>query len=150
MKFLTLTLGDETFGIPVELVQEVLEHTRVTRVPRCPEFLLGIVNLRGSIVAVMDLRRRLELPERAVSVSTRFVVVNLELDGRHTPVAMMADSVDEVVEIVEDDIDPAPTMDTSGVNLRGVGKLADRMVLLLDVDTLLTDDLLSTSFAAYG
>lgn len=148
MKYLSFELGTETFGVPVALVQEVLEHTNVTRVPRCPDFLLGIINLRGSIVAVMDLRRRLGIEERAVSVHTRFVVLNLTVEGHHTPVAMMADSVHEVVEIADDDIDPAPTADTTATSadLVGVGKCEGGMILLLDATSLLTAELLEESF----
>lgn len=147
MKYLTLELGKETFGLPVDLVQEVLEYTRVTRVPRCPEYLLGILNLRGTIVAVMDLRRRLGIEELPVSVTTRFVVVTLDIDGKETAVAMMADAVRDVVDIEDDEIDPAPTVTGGDENLRGVAKLPDRMVMLLKAETLLNEALLAESFS---
>lgn len=152
MKYLAFELDDETFGVPVELVQEVLEHTTVTRVPRCPEFLLGIINLRGSIVAVMDLRRRLGIEERKISVDTRLVVINLTIEEHDTAVALMADSVHEVVEIADDDIDPAPTVDTSATSadLIGVGKRNEAMILLLDASSLLTAQLLEQSFGNLG
>jgi purine-binding chemotaxis protein CheW len=150
VKYLSFELGTETFGVPVELVQEVLEHTRVTRVPRCPDYLLGIINLRGSIVAVMDLRRRLGIEEREITVTTRFVVLNLTIEEQPTQVAVMADTVDEVVDIAADDIDPAPTAGGDGAanaaNLVGVAKLRDRMVLLLDAECLLTGEVLAETF----
>lgn len=148
MKYLSFELGTETFGVPVELVQEVLEHTRVTRVPRCPDYLLGIINLRGSIVAVMDLRRRLGIAEREITVTTRFVVLNLTIEEQPTQVAMMADTVDEVVDIAAEEIDPAPIAggDASAATLVGVAKLRDRMVLLLDAELLLTGEVLAETF----
>src|SRR5687768_11578253 len=107
-QFLTFGLGSELFAIDVQRVREVLDLSPITRVPQAAEFMLGVVNVRGSAVPVINLRSRFGLPAAATTVNTRIIVLDLTYEGEVTPLGALADSVNEVLEIDESQIAPPP------------------------------------------
>jgi purine-binding chemotaxis protein CheW len=135
-------LDDETFAVDVGKVYEVLEPVPITRVPRSPEFLLGVINLRGSVVPVVDLRRRFGLSPRQVMPRSCIVVVEVEQEGESLVIGLLADAVQEVVSIEVEKIDPTPRLGM-GLHtdyLEAMVRLGDLFVLLINLDRLFRDD----------
>jgi len=137
-QFLVFRLGNDEFGLPIEAVDEVARvPDQITRLPRTPKFLEGVVNLRGEVLPVVDQRRRFDMPALDERASRRLVVVRTE---RHKA-GLIVDSVSEVLRCPADEIEPAPNLSNEAVKLvHGVVNLqqAGRMVLLLDPAELLT------------
>ncbi len=135
-QYLTFTLDNEQYAIGVAKVREVLEHTKITKLPRTAEFMKGIINLRGAGVPVIDLRLKFGLPETPITKDTSIIVMEVEsLDG-NIVVGALADAVHEVVDIEEKSIEPAPRFGTrlSAEFIKGVGKKDDLFIILLDID----------------
>lgn len=131
-QFCTFTLGGQTLGIEVLRVQEVIRAQAMTRVPLAPLAVTGLINLRGQIVTAIDLRRRLGLADRPVGVEATNVVVRTD-DG---PVSLLVDEIGDVLEVSADAFEPPPeTLDPAARGLiRGVYKLADRLLLVLETE----------------
>ncbi|MDA3960476.1 MAG: chemotaxis protein CheW [Planctomycetota bacterium] len=138
-KYLTFRLGAEDYGLQILKVQEILGLMPVTRVPRTPSFIRGVVNLRGKVIPVVSLRASFQLEARDDSDHTCIVVVQVERDGDPVVMGVIVDEVCEVVDIAGDAIEPAPSfgsqVDTSFI--LGMGKLGERVVALLDIDHVL-------------
>ncbi|NLL18587.1 MAG: chemotaxis protein CheW [Clostridia bacterium] len=129
-------LGDETYGIEISAVHEIIRMQSITKVPRTPEFVEGVINLRGRIVPVIDLHKRFNLPLEEETAHSRIIVV--EVKG--VTVGMIVDSVSEVLRLPQANIDPPPPAITGGIEteyLRGVGKWEERLIILLDLDKVL-------------
>jgi len=134
-QLVVFTLANETYGIDISAVNEIIRTQDITEVPRTPDFVEGVINLRGRIVPVIDLRKRFGLEAVEETQASRIIVV--ELDG--TTVGMIVDSVSEVLRLPKENIEPTPPM-VSGVDsayLRGVGKWNDRLIILLDITKVL-------------
>ena len=128
-------LAGETYGVDINWVHEIIRMQAVTRLPRTPEFIEGVINLRGRIIPVIDLRKRFGLPPREQTPDTRIMVV--EMAG--VTVGMIVDAVSEVVRLPAESIEPPPPM-MHGIDtayLEGVGKWEDRLVILLNLDRVL-------------
>lgn len=129
-------LGETEFGVPVEQVRRIERLMPVTRVPRAPRFLEGVVNIQGDIVPVVDLKKRFDLAAGPYDDKARIVVVSLgdQVAG------MMVDAVREILWLPVSQIESPPAMvaDINGVYLTGVGRLADRLIILLNLDQVLT------------
>jgi purine-binding chemotaxis protein CheW len=135
-QYLTFTLDNEQYAIGVSKVREVLEHTKITKLPRTAEFMKGIINLRGAGVPVIDLRLKFGLPETPITKDTSIIVMEVDsLDGR-VVVGALADAVHEVVEIEEKSVEPAPRFGTrlAAEFIKGVGKKDDLFIIILDID----------------
>ncbi|WP_374321725.1 chemotaxis protein CheW [Pseudoxanthomonas kaohsiungensis] len=134
-EFLTFTLGDEHYGVDILKVQEIRGYDAVTRVPDAPEYIKGVINLRGTIVPVIDLRLKLRLREARYDSLTVMIVLNV-LDR---VVGIVVDGVSDVVPLVQEQVRPKPefgaAVDTRFIS--GIGTLDDRMLILLDIPTLL-------------
>jgi purine-binding chemotaxis protein CheW len=135
-QYLTFQLGDEVFGLDVSHIREILEFTTVTKVPKTPEYMRGVINLRGSVVPVLDMRLKFGLTQTEKTVDTCIVVVEVSFEGEHTIIGALVDSVQEVLELEPDQIEPAPRI---GIQLKtefikGMGKRDDRFIILLDID----------------
>ncbi|HEV2538865.1 MAG TPA: chemotaxis protein CheW [Frateuria sp.] len=132
---LTIRLGAEEYGIDILAVREIRGWTPVTRIPQAPSYVLGVLNLRGAIVPVLDLRLRFGLPREEYTATTVTVVVTVA--GRLFGVVV--DAVSDVLDVEADQIRPVPDMGTTVDTeyLKGLTALGERMVLLLDVDKLL-------------
>ena len=135
-RYLTFTLDEETYAIEISQVREVLEYAAVTRVPRCFEFMRGVTNVRGNIVAVIDLKLRFGMPMTEPTRDTRSVILEVNVDGTRIVVGALADSVLEVVELEPDQIEPPPSIGTrlDIAFVRGMGKRNGELVILLDMD----------------
>ncbi|MFZ0477594.1 MAG: chemotaxis protein CheW [Terriglobales bacterium] len=129
------TLGRQTFGIPVTALHEIVRVPEITAVPDAPAFLEGVINLRGKIVSVVDLRKRFHMPATALDRHSRILVV--EHRGRLT--GMIVDSTSEVIKIPETEIEtPPPMMLEGGLDcVTGLGKHKGRLIVLLDIDRIL-------------
>jgi len=141
-QYLTYRLGDELFALDISKVREVLDFTTVTRVPRTPEFMRGVINLRGSVVPVVDLRLKFGMPATERTVNTCVIIAEIDVDGELTLLGALADSVQEVIELGPDAIEPAPRIGTRLRTdfIRGIGRQNDRFIILLDIDRVFATD----------
>jgi len=141
-QFLTYKLGDETFALDITKVREVLDFTTVTKVPRTPEFMRGVINLRGSVVPVVDLRLKFGMTRTENSVNTCIIITEVTVDGDTTILGCLADSVQEVLDLDEEHIAPAPKIGTKLRTefIRGMGKRDDRFIIILDIDKVFSAD----------
>lgn len=138
LQWVTYRLGDETYGINVMQVQEVLRHTEIAPVPGAPEYVIGIINLRGNVVTVIDTRARFGLPEGEITDNTRIVIIEAD---EHI-VGIMVDSVAEVVYLKSSEIDSATSVGTeeSTKFIQGVSNRDDELLILVDLNRMLNDD----------
>lgn len=144
-QYLTFTLEDELFALDIFSVREVLEYTSITRVPRTPEYMRGVINVRGNAVPVIDLNMKFGRSRTSQTISTAIIIVEVELEGESTIIGALADSVQEVFELKEDQIDPPPKMGTSIRTdfIRGMGKHGDGFIMILDIDKIFSSEELS-------
>ena len=139
-QYLTFTLGEEDFAIAIAKVREVLDYTNVTKVPRAPVFLRGVINLRGSVVPVIDLRMSLNMSTTERTVDSCVVIVDVTVDSETIQMGALADAVQEVVDIDPSQISPPPKLGAK-VNtefLQGMGKRGDGFLMILDIDKVLS------------
>lgn len=134
-QYITFKLGDELFAINVAQVREVLELPAITKVPTAPDYMRGVVNVRGKAIPVVDLRLKFGLPATTDTINSRIVVLELELDGETTVVGGIADSVHEVIELEADQINPPPriAMRWRTELIQGMGKRGDEFIIILDI-----------------
>jgi len=145
VQYLTFMLSDEVFAIDVVKVREILEFTSISKVPQTPEFMRGVINLRGSVVPVIDLRLNFGMECTEQTVNTCIIVVEVNLDGENIVLGALADSVQEVVEMEPSLIEPPPHIGTK-LNtdfIKGMGKVDNEFVMILDVDKVFSSDDLS-------
>lgn len=141
-QFLSFTLDQVDYAVGILQVREILQYEPVTRVPSVPRSVRGVINLRGSVVPVVDLSLKFGLPETHISARTCILIVEARLDGEPSVLGILADSVSEVLELGDADIEPPPAFGTRvRVDyLAGMGKVDGRFVLLLDLDRVLSAD----------
>jgi len=134
----TFRLDEEVYGINVMLVQEVLRITDIAPVPGAPGYVVGIINLRGNVVTVIDTRMRFGLPSREMDDSTRIVIIEAEKQT----VGIVVDSVAEVVDIYSNEIESAPNVgnDETARYIEGVVSRGEELLILVDLNKLLSDD----------
>jgi purine-binding chemotaxis protein CheW len=135
-QYLTYKLGDEVFALDITKVREVLDFTTITKVPRTPEFMRGVINLRGSVVPVVDLRLKFGMSKTEKTVNTCIIITEVMVDGETAVLGALADSVQEVLDLASDHIEPAPRIGTKLKTefIKGMGKQNDRFVIILDID----------------
>ena len=138
LQWVTYRLDDETYGINVMQVQEVLRYTEIAPVPGAPDYVLGIINLRGNVVTVIDTRSRFGLPPTDITDSTRIVII----ESDEQVVGILVDSVAEVVYLRSSEIDSAPNVGTeeSAKFIQGVSNRSGQLLILVDLNKLLSDD----------
>jgi purine-binding chemotaxis protein CheW len=141
-KCLTFRLADEVYGLGILKVQEIIGMLNVTRVPKMPAHMRGVVNLRGRIIPVIDLRQRFGVDAAPDTEVTCIIVVQVESSGGALTVGLIVDEVSEVVDIPFDQIEAVPDFgaEVDGSFIRGMGKLGQDVVLLLDIDAVLTPE----------
>ncbi|MEO5332111.1 MAG: chemotaxis protein CheW [Magnetococcus sp. YQC-5] len=135
-QFLTFHLDKEVFAIDISKIKEVLEFTSLTKIPRTPDFMCGVINLRGSVVPVVDLRLKFGMVKSERTVNTCIIIIDVMQEDGVTVIGAMADSVKEVLELDPNQIEPPPKIGT-GLRtdfIRGMGKQQDHFVILLDTD----------------
>jgi purine-binding chemotaxis protein CheW len=137
LQCVTFTLEDEIYGINVMQVQEVLREIEVAPVPGAPHYVLGIINLRGNVVSVIDARTRFGLPTRESDDMTRIIVI----EAQQQIIGILVDSVAEVVDVKMDEIDTAPNVGNteSSKYIDGVVSRGDKLLILVDLNKLLSD-----------
>lgn len=138
-QLVSFKLGNEEFGVDIIKVQEIMRLQEITQVPQMPGFVEGVINLRGNVIPIVNLRKKFGLEDREGDKQTRIIVVNVA--GKKVR-GFIVDAVEQVLRLSEEQIAPAPDVELS-VNkeyLKGVGKLDDRLLILLDLDKLLTTD----------
>lgn len=141
-QYVTFGLGEELFGIEVTRAREILSLVSVTKVPQTPDYLLGVINLRGQVVPVVDLRIKLGMPEAEMTRDSCIIVMEVQVDGEVLIVGGLADSVREVLELHDDHIEPPPRM---GTKLRtqfiaGMGKVDEQFLILLEIDRVFSSE----------
>ena len=151
-QYMTFKLGDELFAIDVAQVREVLEVGQITKVPAAPDYMRGVVNVRGQAIPVVELRLRFGLPKGVDTVHTRIIVMELELDGEQVVLGGMADSVHEVIELEPGNINPPPriAMRWRTDFIQGMGRRGDDFIIILDVNAVFSSDELALVGAIEG
>ncbi|MFW5487430.1 MAG: chemotaxis protein CheW [Desulfovibrio sp.] len=138
MQLVTFSIGDEEFGVDILKVQEIIRTMEITKVPKAPLFVEGVINLRGKVIPIIDLRRRFGLETRDHDKNTRIIVIEIN----NMIVGFVVDSVSEVLRIPASTVEPPPPV-VAGLEseyISGVGKLEDRLLILLDLDRLLSSE----------
>ena len=143
-RYLTFLLGDQSYGISVLKVREIIQIQPITKVPRTPEYMKGVINLRGKVIPVADLRIRFGFENAAVDERTCIVVVLIQLpDGREALTGLIVDAVEEVRQIDNHVIEDAPGFSDNAVAveyLYGMAKVEDSVKMLLDIDRVISAD----------
>lgn len=136
LQLVSFNINEEEFGLDILKVQEINRMVEITRVPNTPDFVVGVINLRGKVIPIIDLRARLGMPDKVYDKDTRIIVV--ELEGK--VIGFIVDKVNEVLRINKNITEPPPPM-AGGVNsdfITAVGKLENRLLILLDLNKVLT------------
>lgn len=141
-QYLSFNLDDEVFALDISKVREVLEFTKVTRVPKTPDFMRGVINLRGNVVPVVDMKVRFGLGETMKTVNTCVIITEVRLEDEFVVLGAMADSVDEVFDLEAEEIEPAPRIGNQLKMdfLKGMGKKGEDFILILDIDRIFSSD----------
>lgn len=141
-QYLSFKLGDEVFALDIGKVREVLDFTTVTKVPQTPDFMLGVINLRGSVVPVVDMRLQFGMSKTETTVNTCIIIVEIELDGETTILGALADSVQEVMELDAAQVEPPPRIGTrlKTTFIKGMGKREGQFIIILDIDKVFSAD----------
>ncbi len=154
IQYLTFNLDDDVYGLNIRGIKEVLDNRDITKLPRTPDFMRGVINLRGQVVPVIDLKLKFGLEETQFTVETCIIIVEVELeDGTTTLLGALTDSVREVIELLPDDIDPPPKLGT-GIDaafIYGMGKFEDEFIIIINVKRLFTiSELMSVASVPEG
>lgn len=135
-QYLTFKLGEESFALDVAEAREILDVSTITRVPRMPDFMCGVINLRGNVVPVLDMRLKFGMSRTEKTVDTCIIVVEMRVLDEPTVIGALVDSVEEVFDLDPDRIEPAPkignTLKTGFI--KGMGRHNDRFIIILDIN----------------
>ena len=142
---LTFVLGEETYGVDILRVQEIRGWSAVTKIPHAPPHVLGVLNLRGSIVPIVDLRMRFALDRAEYTAVTVIIVMSVVTPAGRRDFGVVVDGVSDVVDVNSAEVKPAPELGSRGATdyLLGLASIAERMVVLLDIDRLIGLDLIT-------
>jgi purine-binding chemotaxis protein CheW len=145
-QYLTFNLGGEVFAIGILAIKEIIEYGNLTEVPMMPDFIRGVINLRGAVVPVVDLSARFGRDGSTVTRRTCIVIIEMEADGERQDVGVIVDAVNEVLEILPQDIEPAPAFGAKIRTdfIRGMGKVASKFVIILNVNRVLSVEEMAT------
>jgi len=152
IQYLTFKLEDEVFATDIAQVREVLEYSQVTKVPRTPEYMRGVINLRGHVVPVLDLKLRFGMKMTETTVNTCIIIVEIHMNGEMTIIGALADSVQEVIDMEPSTIQPAPKIGTK-LNtdfIKGMGKRDEKFVIILDIERIFSTDELAAVQSSVG
>lgn len=141
-KYLTFMLGDEEYGLPVLKVREIIKVMEITQVPQVPAYVRGVINLRGKVIPVIDLRLRFGLPQKSYTERTCIIVVEVAMSGQHAMMGMVVDSVSEVLNVMSGEIDRAPDFGDRVTTdyILGLAKVKGTVKILLALDRVLDAD----------
>ncbi|WP_027184828.1 chemotaxis protein CheW [Desulfovibrio inopinatus] len=140
-QYLTFTLSDELFAIDLLWVKEILDGTDLTHIPMAPDYIRGVINVRGNPVPVVDLRLTFNMAKTEMTVNTCVIICELAFDGEKSSMGFLADSVQEVLELRPDQIDPPPQMGTTidCRRIKGMGKRDSQFIIILNMDEILSE-----------
>ena len=141
-QYLAFKLEAEIFAFDISKVREVLEFTAVTKVPKTPGMMKGVINLRGSVVPVIDMRIKFGMGETEKTVNTVIIIIEIELDEEKTMIGALVDSVEAVIDLDTEHIEPPPKIGTK-LNtefIMGMGKLDDQFIIILDIESIFSSD----------
>ena len=140
--YITFRLADEMFAVDVSQVREILDSSTITKIPRAPEFMRGVINVRGSVVPVVDMRRKFGMEDVERTANTRIIVLELSLDGETLVLGALADSVKDVIELEPDHIEAPPKIGSRWKTefIKGIGKRNDEFIIILDIDRIFSSD----------
>ncbi len=143
--YLTFKLGEETFAANVSKVLNILEMTKVTKVPKAPPYMKGVINLRGSVLPLVDTRIKFEMSPTEFTPNTCILVLDINIQGESVHVGALVDSVQEVIELEESQIMPPPSIGTRYKSefIEGVAKIGEEFVMILDMDLIFSTDEIS-------
>jgi purine-binding chemotaxis protein CheW len=141
-KHLTFTMAQEEYGIPVLKVREIIKMLEITAVPQVPAHVKGVINLRGKVIPVVDLRLKFSLPSQPYTERTCIIVVDVALGGRRVMMGIVVDAVSDVLSIDEEEIEPVPAFGERVATdyMRGIAKVKGTVKLLLDLDRVFATD----------
>lgn len=136
LQYLTFTLGGEVFAMDIRTVREIIQHASMTTVPLMPDFVRGVINLRGAVVPVIDLQSRFGRPKAQIGKKTCVVIFDASQEGERIELGLMVDSVSEVVDIAASDIEPPPQFGASIQRefIKGMGKIDGEFIVILESD----------------
>jgi purine-binding chemotaxis protein CheW len=140
-KYMTFQLQEEDYGLPILMVREIIGLMEITRVPRVPDFVRGVINLRGRVIPVIDLRLKFGMAATAATEQTVIIVVQVQVAGKPLTMGVLVDRVLEVLNVEPGNIEPPPDLGQASIDgdfIMGVGKAAHRVVFLLDIARVLT------------
>ena len=142
MQYLTFSLGDEVFAMDIRSVREIIQHAAMTAVPLMPDFVRGVINLRGAVVPVIDLQARFGRTPASVGKKTCIVIFDASRDGEKAELGLMVDSVSEVIDIAPSSIELPPQFGSSIQRdfVRGLGKVKGEFVVILETERALNID----------
>ncbi len=145
--YLTFELEDEIFAVDVSQVREVLDLTTISKVPRSPEFMRGVINVRGSVVPVMDLRTKFGMNLVESTVNTRIIITEINMDAKKIVLGAIADSVNDVLELEPDQIEEPPEIGSRWRSefIKGIGKGEDKFIIILNVDRVFSTEELAVA-----
>ncbi len=151
-QYLTFKLDEEIFALDISKVKEVLDFTEITKIPQTPEFMKGVINLRGGVVPVVDMRLKFGMAETVRTVNTCIIIVEVNVEGETTVLGALVDSVQEVMDLEPGQIEPAPRIGTRLRTefLRGMGKRDNHFIMILDIDKVFSADELAMVESAGG
>ena len=137
-QLISFSIGNEDYGVNIQTVKEVIRHREITRLPKAPTFVKGVINLRGDVIPILDLRERFGMEQKDYTDMTRVIVA--EVEGRS--VGMVVDSVSHVIRIEQDQIEPPPPYvgHVSEEYIKGVGKVGEKLIVLLNIENILTTE----------
>jgi len=141
-QYLTFKLDQETYALDIIQVREVLDFSEVTKVPRMPDFMRGVINLRGGVVPVVDLRLKFGMTKTEKTIDTCIIIIDLAIEGETALLGALADSVEEVINMEPDQILPPPKIGArlNTEIIKGMGKKNDEFVIIVDIDKVFSID----------
>ena len=140
--YLSFKLSEESYAINVTKVLNILEMSEITKIPKTPVFMKGVINLRGTVLPVVDLRIKFGLPEKENTVNTAIIVLSIDFDGEAVLIGILVDAVREVLELKNEEIAPTPSIGTkynSGF-IDGMWRQDDKFIMILDIDKVFSTD----------
>ncbi len=144
-QYLTFTLKEELFAIDISTVREVLDYTKITKIPRMPDFMLGVINLRGNVVPVIDMRLKFGMTHIDKTINTCIVILEVDFSGEELILGALVDTVQEVVEMGEEHIKPPPQigvkLNTEFIN--GMGERDENFIIILETNRIFSTEELS-------
>lgn len=140
--YITFKLADEMFAVDVGQVREILDSSTITKIPGAPQFMRGVINVRGSVVPVLDMRLKFGMESVERTANTRIIVLELVLDGENLVLGAMADSVNDVIELESSHIEAPPRIGSRWKTefIKGIGKRNDDFIILLDINRIFSSD----------